>query len=374
MPETSPLQHITAKLRGINRLFLVAVAIPTLASSIYYGCIASDVYTSESRFVVRSPQRQSSTTSLSSLLQGNGFGRSQDDAYVVHDYIQSRDALEQLEKQLNIKAAYSSPQVDPFSRFGLLGQSNLEELFLYYKKHIQVDHDGVSSITTLKVQAYTSKDAYKINEKLLELSEQLVNRLNERGRNDMIRFAEDEVARAEQRAKAAALALSSFRKQKAVFDPERQSSLQLQQVSKLQDELIASKMQLVQIRSATPNNPQISVLEKRIATLQADIESETAKVVGEGASLSTKASEYERLALEREFADKMLATALASYEQARNDVLRKQLYLERIVQPSTPDQATEPKRLHGILATLAIGMILWGVLSLLIAAIREHRD
>ena len=37
---------------------------------------------------------------------------------------------------------------------------------------------------------------------------------------------------------AAALALAQYRNKGAVFDPERQSALQLQQVSKLQDELM----------------------------------------------------------------------------------------------------------------------------------------
>lgn len=40
----------------VNRLFLACVVAPTLLSSVYYGLIASDVYVSESRFVVRAPE------------------------------------------------------------------------------------------------------------------------------------------------------------------------------------------------------------------------------------------------------------------------------------------------------------------------------
>jgi len=48
--------------------------------------LASDVYISESRFVVKNPQR-SAQTGLGALLQGTAFSRSQDDTYSVHDYI-----------------------------------------------------------------------------------------------------------------------------------------------------------------------------------------------------------------------------------------------------------------------------------------------
>lgn len=368
------MSNIIAKVRGVNRLFLATAVLPTVISTVYFGIIASDVYISESRFVVRSPQRQTST-GLGAFLQGAGFSKAQDDTYTVHDYMLSRDALRVLDDKLSITKLYSNSSIDLFSRFGAHGvNASFEDLHKYYQEHVTINLDTSSSISTLKIRAFNAKDAHEINEQLLVLSEQLVNQLNERGRKDMIRFAQSEVESAEQKARSASLALSAYRNQKSVFDPEKQSALQLQQISKLQDELIATKMQLVQIRTATPSNPQISALEKRVATLQGDIEVETAKVVGGGASLSNKAGEYERLALDRTFADKQLAGALTSLEQARNEAQRKQLYLERIVQPSTPDVAMEPKRIKGIAATIILGMLAWGILSMLIAGIREHRD
>jgi capsular polysaccharide transport system permease protein len=69
-----------------------------------------------------------------------------------------------------------------------------------------------------------------------------------------------------------------------------------------------------------------------------------------------------------------LATALASLETARNEAQRKQLYLERIVAPSLPDRSFEPRRLKGILEVFLLGLIAWGIGSMLIAGVREHQD
>ena len=66
-----------------------------------------------------------------------------------------------------------------------------------------------------------------------------------------------------------------------------------------------------------------------------------------------------------------IAAALA---QAREEAQRKQLYLERVVQPNLPDSAIEPKRLRAGLTTLVFSMICWALLSLLIAGVREHTD
>jgi capsular polysaccharide transport system permease protein len=109
-------------------------------------------------------------------------------------------------------------------------------------------------------------------------------------------------------------------------------------------------------------------------TLQMEIEGENNKVAGGERSLANKAAEYQRLQLERDFADKQLASTMATLEQARNDAVRKQLYLERIVQPSKPDKAMEPRRIRGVIATLLLGLVAWGVLTMLIAGVKEHQD
>lgn len=367
-------QSLKERLVRINRLFLLAVAIPTILATVYFGMIASDVYISESRFVVRSPERQVAT-GVGALLKSAGFARSQDDTYTVNDFMRSRDALGKINVQIPLAKAFGNNKVDLFSRFNALGlDGSYEALYRYYQNRIVIDLDAASSIATLKVNAFDAEDAYRINIMLLELGESLINQLNERGRQDMIRFATSEVNVAEQKAKAAGLALSSYRNDKTVFDPERQSALQLQLISKLQDELIATKTQLDQVRTFTPDNPQIPALQKRSSTLQSEMDAQMAKVAGGGTSLTNKTAEFERLTLERTFADKQLGAALASLEQARNDAQRKQLYLERIVQPNKPDVAVEPRRFRGILATFILGLICWGVLTILVAGVREHRD
>jgi capsular polysaccharide transport system permease protein len=50
------------------------------------------------------------------------------------------------------------------------------------------------------------------------------------------------------------------------------------------------------------------------------------------------------------------------------------LYLERIVQPGLPDRAMEPRRARNIAATFLLGLIIWGVSSLTVAAVKEHQD
>ncbi|NKJ45335.1 hypothetical protein CIC12_00960 [Burkholderia sp. SG-MS1] len=374
LPPSGKKKGLIERIKGVNRLFTLTVVVPTAIAVVYFGLVASDIYISESRFVVRSPQRQSQTSVVGALLQGTGFSRSQDDTYPVIDYIESRDALKELNQNNYIADAYGN-HGDFLSHFPRSLDGSFEALWKYYSKQIvNVELDSTSSITTLKVRSYTAEDSAKINEKLLELSERLINRMNARAATDTVQFAQIQVDIAATKAKDAAAALATYRNSYTVFDPERQSALQLQQVTALQTQLFAAQTELIQLQSIAPQNPQIPVLRTSISTLQKQIETATGGVTGGKNSLSNKAAAYARLQLDSQFADKQLASAMSALENARAEAQRKQLYLERLVQPNTPDIAIEPKRLKSIFEVFALGMIVWGVLSLLLAGVREHHD
>jgi len=360
--------------KKMDRLFLITVAIPTLVAIIYFGFIASDVYISESRFVVRSPDKQTSSA-LGALLKAPGVSVAGDEVYAVQEYVESRDALKALNRDGFVDRLIAAPGMDWLERFYTLGSDRtVEAKYRYFARHVQLKHETASSISTMKIRAYRPEDAYAMNKRLLDLGEALVNRLNNRSREDLIRFAQIEVDGARKGTQKSAIALAAFRNRRGLVDPDRQASIGLQLVSKLQDELISAKTQLLQLRALAPINPQVPVLQTRIAGLSKEIDQEVAKVAGGGGSLANANVEYQRLTLENQFAEKQLASAMTSLESARNDARRKQVYLERIVEPNLPDEALEPKRYRNIFSTLALGLVAWGVFSMLLAALREHRD
>ena len=373
----SPLRLLSGTWAFLRRhaLCIFTVIIPTVLSVVYYGFIASKIYISESSFVVRSPQQQTSS-GFGSLLQSTGlagFSQAEDDAYTVKEFILSRDALIGLNGQLDLNTAWSSNQIDFLHRFGLLSFTrNFEHLYQYYQSRVSVDLDSHSDITNLKVNVFSADQAVQINELLLEGAERLVNKLNDRARQDLIGYATDEVDRAKTEVKNATLALSTYRNQQSVVDPEKQASYHFELITKLQDELIATKTELANLQEFAPASPNAPNLELKAKTLQAAMDSELAKVAGNEDSLSSKDAQYQQLVLERGFAEQQLASALTSLETARNEAQRQQVYLEVVAKPARPDYAMEPRRIQGVFVTVLVGLIVWGIATMLIAGIREH--
>jgi capsular polysaccharide transport system permease protein len=372
------VSRISALERWVRRhlIFTMTVLGPTLLASVYFGLIASNVYVSESRFVVHSPEQQRSQSGVvGELLQSTGISRAQDDTYSVRDFILSRDALRELDEKLGIRKLYSSERIDVFRRFPDWDwDRSFEAFYRYYGKYITVEYDPESSISVLTVRAFRAGDARNINQLLLEMSERLINSLNDRSRHDLIHFAEEEVRVAAEHARDASIALLAYRSKQAIYEPDKQAEIQLEGVAKLQEDLVATEAQLAEVVRLSPSNPQISGLKSRAETLRNAIVSEAAKVTDGKGSISARSPIFERLALDSDFADKELGLALETLQTARNEAARKQLYLDRLVQPGLPDKAMEPRRIRSILTVFLLGLIAWGVVSLIVASIREHAD
>jgi capsular polysaccharide transport system permease protein len=372
--ETTEIAIYKRRLPRPSLLFLVMVVLPVSVAILYYGFLASDVYISESEFVIHTPDKQQSAGGgVSGLLAAAGFSGQSGDPSAAQEYASSRDALRAINKGDAFEKAYTRPGisiVDRFDPFGMWG--SFERLYSYFQGKVAVTSDSNTGVTTVTVRAYAPQDAYKFNHELLGLTESVVDNLNQRGREDLVRYAQSDVDIAKARSQRAALALAAYRNRSGVVDPQAESAAALAMISGLQSQLIASKTELAGVQRFAPENPRIPVLQTQIASIEGEMKKALHKVAGGSNSLSGTSVQYQRLFLESDFADKQLAAALAALDQARDDARRQQVYLERVVQPNLPDAPIEPRRLRDIFAAIILSFIAFGIAKMLVAGVREH--
>lgn len=353
---------------------MACVVLPTVLATLYYGFIASDIYVSESRFVIKSSeQKRGQSSTLANLIQTTGLSGGQEQTNEVLAFVRSRDALRKLEENPDIRAQFSSSRGDFFSRFpGPLTSGSFEDLYKYYGKMVGAHLDSETGTAVIIAQAFTAQDAYAINRQLLSLSEDLVNRLNARAQTKAITEAQKQVDLATARAKAARLALSGYRNAQELLDPGQQAAGVIQIANTLTAERAALQAQLDQMQRLTPQNPSIPTLKSRINAISVQIASQDNRVVGSAGAIATKLGGYEDLVVEQEFATQNLNAANAGLVQARAEAQKQQFYLERVVDPNIPDMPLLPNRLLRIITIAATTACLYLVAWMLVVGIREH--
>jgi capsular polysaccharide transport system permease protein len=299
------------------------------------------------------------------------------ESFIVADFLKSRQAVEDLEAAINIRQLYSRPEVDWWARFN--GSLPLEAFSKYWRRMIDASYDPVTGIATAEVRAFTAKDAYLIASTLVRLSEELINTISNRPQRDAVRFAEGDVKRAEERLQSIRAELTRYRNSEQLIDPQSNvvtSNVVLAQslramLSQLQTEQTALEKE----KGLSRNAPALVSIGKRIAATKeqlAAIEGQISNLRDGANPLSKVVAEYERLDLERQFAQNMVLSTMQKLEEARASLIAQHVYVTPYVQPALPQSSTYPKRFLSIAVVGLLCFIFWVVGLLVVRSVREH--
>lgn len=297
------------------------------------------------------------------------------EANSIRNFLSSLDAVMQANEKLDLIELWRRPEADFVAR---LWFTEPERIARFFNQMVNVTLDPVTGVTTLRVRSFRPEDSKALAETLLVAAESLVNRLSERARGDTLQLAQQEIEIAERRVQESRAALVRFREQERELDSAGavQSALVLR--GQLEGALAQARAELTERQQfMRPDNPALQATRNRIEALERQISAErsrhtdTAANVG-GAVLARQLAAYERLMLEREFADKQLASATVSLETSRIEAQRQQLYLSRIVQPNLAVYPLYPRSFINS-ASIFLGLaIAYGIGWLLIVGMREH--
>jgi capsular polysaccharide transport system permease protein len=363
--------------------FFLLVVVPSLVAAGYLYVVAAPQYVSETRFVVSSRGGGADIGGNIAGLRGIGGaalgafggGAASGDAASIRDFLTSLDAVMQANAELDLISLWRRPEADPLAR---LRRSEPELLARYFNTMVDISLEPMTNATTLRVRSFRPEDSKALAEQLLHSAEALVNRLSERARNATLQIAHQEAEVAERRVQEARAALVVFREQERELDSAGavQSAVALR--GQLEAMLAQARAELTErLKFMQPDNPALQATRNRIEALERQIiaersrHTEGAASSGEGV-LSRQLASFERLMLEREFADRQLASATASLEAARVEAQRQQIFLSRIAEPNLAVYPLYPRKLT-ILVSIFVGLaISYGIGWLLIVGMREH--
>jgi capsular polysaccharide transport system permease protein len=299
-----------------------------------------------------------------------GMAAPRGDASTLREYLISHDAVMALHDRLDVISMWQRPEADYIAR---LHDTEPERLPKYFNSMVSASLDSSTGVLTLRVRSFRPEDSKAIAEALLTQAEDLVNRLSERQRSDQLRLARDEVAIAERRVAESREALARFREQQRDLDSQGTAMASQQQISAMEGALTVARAELRE-RSAfmRPDNPALQSTRNRIEALERQIEAERLRRTGGDGTLVHQLAAYDRLILEREFADRQLASATTSLETARMDAQRQQVFVARVVEPNLAVYPLYPRKLIGV-GSVFLGLaVAYGIAWLLIASMRDH--
>jgi len=353
-------------------LFKASLIFIILATA-YWGLIASDRYVSEACIVIdRTEIAGGQGTDFVSLITG---GNRNNDLMLLREHLRSVDMLNKLDGKLGLRSHYSNKQYDLISR--MLFQNSSQEFFhRHFLSRVTIEMDNVAGVLRIRTQAYTPEMAQAIAASLVEEGEGFMNEMAHRLAREQVAFLEKQVAQIGDRVLQARSAVVGYQSAKGLVSPEAAIEAIASIVAKLEGQLseLKAKRQAM-LGYLSPKAPEIAQLTLQITALERQSREEQARLASpKGSTLNRTVEEFQRMQMEAEFAQDLYRNALAALEKGRIEATRTLKKVSVLQSPTRPQYPLEPRRIYNITVFAISVFVLAGIIQMLIAIIRDHRD
>lgn len=352
-------------------LFMIVCIIPVALVAVYELRFATDRYHSEANVAIT--QDNNSTQTFDLTVIGLPAVSDDKDALTLITFINSLDMLQYLEKELQLRQHYSAPGLDWFSR--LAPEASQERFHDYMTSYIVAEYDVTTHLISIHVQAFTRDFAQKVVNAILARSQVFVDKLNAHVTEEQTRFFETQLTASEVRLKDAKNALLEFQRQNQLLTTDAEAMMVSSNISELDKLLLTKQGELItKQRDLNDNSPVIQILKGEIETLTQQIAEEKRKLSGNvtGGAVSELSAQFREIQFNLEFVETIYKSNLAQLERSRLEAIQRLKYLVVITTPSLADASLYPDRLYIIGTALLISLMIYFIVSLVVAIIREH--
>lgn len=362
---------------GLISAFLITVLLPVAAAIWYLNERAVDQYASTIGFTVRSEEATSAADLLGTFGGSLGGGGS-DDSDILYEFIRSQAMVSAIDAQLDLRRLYSRHvEADPL--FGFNPDGTIEDLTEYWQRMVRISYDAGSGLMELRVLAFEPREAQQVAEAIYAESTAMINNLSAIAREDATRYARQDLDLSIERLKEAREALTAFRIETQIVDPEADVQGQVGLLNTLQAQLAEALIELDVLSASTrEGDPRIDQAQSRVNVIEARIAEERRKFGSGGLeegddSYATTIAEFERLAVDREFAEQSYAASLGAFDVALAEANRQSRYLAAYIQPTLAERAEFPQRPLIVILVGLFAFLTWAIIALVYYALRDRR-
>jgi capsular polysaccharide transport system permease protein len=361
---------------GLITAFAMMVLLPVFATWWYLNVRAVDQFASTIGFTVRSEDVSSATDLLGGLGQGFGGGGGSD-SDILYEFIRSQALVAQIDMELGLRNYYSR-YVDMDPIFGFNPKGTIEDLTAYWQRMVRISYDAGSGLMELRVLAFAPIEARAIANAIFDKSTKMINSLSAIAREDATRYAREDLELAVERLKIAREGLTAFRISSEIVDPTADVAGQMGLLNLLQAQQVEALIEFDLLNNSTrEGDPRLEQARRRIDVIEVRIREERQKF-GVGAntgdtSYAETIAEFERLAVDREFAEQAYAATLAAFDGARAEANRQSRYLAAYIKPTLAERSEFPNRPLLIAIVGLFSFLGWAIMSLVYYALRDRR-
>ena len=364
---------------GLISSFLLLALVPWLAIVAYLFIVAEDQYHSLAGFTVRSQEQSGANDILGTVGNFVSGGSTASDSDILYEFIQSQEMVQTINAQIDLREHYSQNWPSDWV-FSIWPEATQEDLIWYWNRMIGVSYDSSTGLIEVQAKAFDPDMAQKIAGAIVSVSQDRINDLNLQAREDAMRYAQSDLDDAISALKSAREAMTNFRSTSQIVDPETDIQTRMGVMTSLQQELATALVEYDLLRGTTSQadprlkdaTQRIEVIRDRIAIERRNFATSSTETGGVSRDYPSLIAEFERLSVDREYAEQSYFASLTALETARDEANRQSRYLATYINPTLAESPEYPQRffLAGLIGLFTL--LTWSIMVLVYYSIRDR--
>jgi len=355
-----------SKLNLKQKIFILIFII----GAIYILFIKSELYESSASIVIKDLNSPVNVENFPFIMPTNN----NQDVFVIKDYLSSFEELQKLNKKFNLKAHYKRFKLDVFDM--LKPWSTKEDFLKMYQKRLVYIYDQTSGIVKIGFLHTNPATSYEIVKELIKDANEQLNKYNKIIAKKQLEYLQKEVQLNKEELDKSVKALEEFQNKYMMLNPVESAKAKFALVSNLQAKLIEKKAELHDLlQYMNESSFEVRRVKAEIRNLQSTLKKIKKALAGpHKRGLNVFIFEYERLKNIVDLNKELYKESLLQLEKLKADISKNSKLLLEITKPYIPQSYKYPEKLKDIITLLLILALIYGVISLIEAIVKEHFD
>jgi len=348
--------------------------------SFYILTIKTEKFQSNSTVIIKDLSQQQTASMIGSMLLGQNSSVMKD-SKLLELYINSMEMFLVLNKEHNLSKYYSNKQIDFIQRlskdaFFSFNTVNNENILTAYKKDVSLRYDEPSS--TLNI-AYLHADplmAQKIVQDIIKYSSQTLNRFEKENASVALsallsQEQENKILFADSIKK-----LIVYQNKHNTIDPNVDVQSKSTILATLEGELVQKEVEYKsKLSYLNKNAAEMKLIFGNLKHIKKSISKLKHEIAGNGKNeLNKNVSNFELLKSEVDFNKERYKQTLIKLEETKVSVKQNAKNLIVVTKPTYPTTHSEPQKFKDILTLLIVLSFLYGIVTLILSILRDHKD
>jgi len=339
---------------------------------IYIFFIKSELFESQTNVVIK--DLNSNTMVVGGLPFLSPASSDTQSIYAIQTYLKSLDELQKIDTLFHLRKHYMSTNVDIVQR--LQKWSTQEDFLSLYNERLEIMFDPVSNILNIRFLHTNPKIAYDILNQLIKDADKKINGYNKLIAKKQLVFIETQVKQNQQALEKSILELERFQNKYTLLDPSQTAQAHFSLITTLEGQLLQKQAKLKDLlQYMNKNNFEITRLKSDIEASSKTLEKMKKTLASkEKKSLNLYIFEFERLKGMIELNKELYKQSLLKMEQVKTDINKNSKILLVLTKPFVPQGYKYPEKFKDVITLLLVLLLLYGIVSLIEAIIKEHID